>query len=154
LKTLPEESWERLSAGEGSKGERYYDWLSLPINSPEKENWKCCLLIRRSIIKADELRAFICFYPEETSLKKLAEVSGIRWTVEQSFKESKGEVGLDQYEVRSFNGWYKHITLACLAHALLTVLKKEAEAPEFQKALEPESCGNSSLEGFKKGRNL
>jgi SRSO17 transposase len=54
LKTLPEEGWKRLSAGKGSKGERYYDCLSIPINSPEKENWRRCLLIRRSIEKPDK----------------------------------------------------------------------------------------------------
>jgi SRSO17 transposase len=68
------------------------------------------------------LRAYVCFAPKETSVLKLVEVAGTRWTVERCFAKSKSKVGLDEYEVQSFSGWYKHITFACLAHALLTHL--------------------------------
>ena len=67
--------------------------------------------------------------PAETTLAAQVRVAGMRWTVEESIQTAKGEVGLDQYEVRSWTGWYRHITLACLAHALLTVVR--AKAPEM-----------------------
>jgi SRSO17 transposase len=60
------------------------------------------------------------------SVLKLVEVAGVRFAVECCFAESKSLVGLDEYEVQSYGGWYKHITFACLAHALLTVLSSKS----------------------------
>jgi len=153
MKELPLDGWERLSAGTGSKGERYYDWLKLSINQPSIDGWNRCLVVRRSVSKSEEVRAFICFYPEGTCLQKLVQVAGSRWTVEQSFEESKGEVGLDHYEVRSYTGWYKHITLSCCAHSLLAVIKTQVDNDTaFQAAVLPDE--GHSLQGFKKGRGL
>ena len=153
LESLPVEGWHRISAGSGSKGERYYDWLLSKLNSSFSNGFGRYLLVRRSISAPNELRAFICFCPDDTPLHKLVEVAGSRWIVEQSFEESKGEVGLDHYEVRSYAGWYKHITLACCAHALLAVMRFEAETDiNFQSAIEPDISG--SLCAFKRGRNL
>jgi len=153
LPSLPEEDWQRLSAGAGTKGARYYDWITVELNKPPMAGWERCLLIRRSISNPDDMRPFICFYPDSTSIEKLAQIAGLRWTVEQCFEETKGEVGLDHYEVRSYQGWYKHITLACCAHALLAVLKLRANMDvPFQEALEPDS--SDSLASFKKGRGL
>jgi SRSO17 transposase len=122
LKDLPEEGWFTASCGDGSKGARLYDWLIYEINQGTTEGYKRSMLIRRSKSSPDELRAYICFAPVDTPEQKLVEVAGSRWTVETCFKESKAEVGLDQYEVRSYTGWYKHITLACIAIAFITVL--------------------------------
>ncbi|MDR1090550.1 MAG: IS701 family transposase [Prevotella sp.] len=152
LSVLPDTGWERISSGAGSKGERYYDWLSIPINSPPVDGWKKSLLVRASTTNRQDVRAFICFYPDGTSLNKLAEIAGVRWTVEQSFEEAKGELGLDHYEVRSYSGWYKHITLSCWALALLAALKMRATEPDFQAAIDPLSSG--SMNSFKKGRGL
>ena len=144
--------WERLSAGSGSKGERMYDWMLIPANDPPTKGWKRDVLIRRSISKPDEVSAFVCYYPESTSIKELAAVAGTRWRIEQSFEEAKGEVGLDHYEVRSYDGWYKHITLSCWALALLTALKIDAASPNFQSSIAVDS--SCSLDSFKKGRGL
>jgi SRSO17 transposase len=153
LTSLPVEGWQRLSAGEGTKGERYYDWITLPLNRPPIDGWNRCLLIRRSISNPDNMRPFICCYPVNTNIQKLVQIAGLRWTVEQSFEETKGEVGLDHYEVRSYHGWYKHISLACCAHALLAVLKLRANIDiTFQEALEP--GGSDSMATFKKGRGI
>ena len=152
LDSLPEEGWRRLSAGTGTKGERFYDWLLIPVNDPPSQGYKRGLLVRRSISKPDDVRAFICFYPESASLNTLASIAGTRWTIEQCFEEAKGEVGLDHYEVRSYNGWYKHITLSCWALALLTVLKINATETNFQEAIAVELPG--SMDAFKKGRGL
>jgi len=109
------------------------------------------LLIRRSKSDPSELRAYICFAPQDTPVEKLVQIAGFRWTVESCFKESKSEVGLDQYEVRSYDGWYKHITFGCLALALLTFLScNSLDKMTFQQ----HSPSSSSLDEFKKGRGL
>jgi len=151
LKDLPDEGWFEESCGNGSKGERMYDWLIVDINPGGTESFKRSLLIRRSKSKQDNMRAYICFAPENTPEKELVETAGARWTVETCFKESKSEVGLDQYEVRSYDGWNKHIILACVALAFLTILSMESLDG---KSMQLHNPGASSLEGFKKGRNL
>lgn len=120
------EEWVRLSAGEGAKGPRIYDWERVPIRplaEPDKGYW---LLVRRSITKVEELAYYVCFGPAEATLEELVQVAGTRWTIEESFEEAKGEVGLDQYEVRRWVGWYRHTTLALLAHAFLAVTRAHA----------------------------
>lgn len=151
LKSLPEEGWFEASCGDGSKGERLYDWLTLPINPGTTQGFERSMLIRRSKSTPDELRAYICFAPTDMPKQKLIEVAGTRWTVESCFKESKGEVGLDQYEVRSYDGWYRHITFACIALAFLTVLSCRSFD---RKAFQQHNPASSSLEAFKRGRNL
>jgi SRSO17 transposase len=151
LQSLPPEGWIRESAGAGSKGERLYDWTLTRLNPPPIEGWSRWLLVRRSIDKPDVLRAYVCCAPEDTPMQALIRIAGTRWTVETCFAESKGQVGLDQYEVRSYMGWYKHITLACLAHALLTVLKASCAVLSPLPMSKP---SHSSLEAFKKGRVL
>jgi SRSO17 transposase len=151
LKQLPEEGWFKASCGNGSKGARIYDWMTIEIASPATDGWKRYLLIRRSKTAPHNMRAYACFAVANTPVQKLVEIAGRRWTVETCFKESKTEVGLDQYEVRSYEGWYKHITFSCIALALLTVLSsKSLDTKSFQQH-EP---GGSSLEAFKRGRNL
>jgi SRSO17 transposase len=151
LKNLPPEGWFEASCGEGSKGVRLYDWLRLPINPGTTPGYERSLLIRRSKSAPDELRAYICFAPVDTVDQKYVEVAGCRWTVESCFKESKSEVGLDQYEVRSYSGWYKHITFACLALALLTAISCNSLDKMNIQQHNPTS---SSLDDFKRGRGL
>ena len=76
-----------------------------------------------------ELSYYVCFGPAETTLDELVRVAGTRWAIEECFEEAKGEVGLDQYEVRRWDGWYRHITLAMLAHAYLTVIRHQVLEP-------------------------
>jgi SRSO17 transposase len=151
LGAIPEEAWRVESAGHGSKGERLFEWALLELNKPMVKGWKRWLLIRRSLAKPEELRAYACSAPEDTTLEKLVEIAGARWTVETSFAESKGEVGLDQYEVRSYSGWYKHITLACIAHAFLTILRA---ASGTKSPLSAPPAAESTLDAFKRGRGL
>ena len=151
LKGLDGEGWFEASCGDGSKGARIYDWKVIDLGTQPLEGWKHHLLIRRSKTDPNELRAYICFAPDDTPREKLVQIAGIRWTVESCFAESKSEVGLDQYEVRSFDGWYKHITFACLALALLTYLS----CTSFDtKTIQQHNPASSSLEEFKKGRGL
>ena len=151
LKGLDERKWFLASCGDGSKGARVYDWQVLEIKLPVVEGWRRYLLVRKS--RSDgEMRSYVCFAPKNVSVQKLVEVAGTRWTVERCFAESKSEVGLDEYEVQSYAGWYKHITFACLAHALLTVLSSCSLDAKTVAQHKPSSCG--SLAGFKKKRGL
>ena len=107
--------------------------------------------------KPAKLAYVLVFAPNGTTLAEMAEAIGTRWTVEQCFQEGKGEVGLDHYEVRSWHGWYRHITLCMLAHALLVVLRiqsqnplQASEQPPEKKPWEP----SLSLSAFKHQRGL
>ena len=120
--------WSRCSAGNGAKGPRVYDWTRVvirPLREPGKGYW---LLARRSLAQPEELAYYVCFGPADPTLEDLVRVAGTRWTIEECFEEAKGQVGLDQYEVRKWEGWYRHITLAMLAHACLAVVRQKANA--------------------------
>ncbi|MGH3470042.1 MAG: IS701 family transposase [Thermocrispum sp.] len=147
---LTEDAWIRLSCGHGAKGPRIYDWAAVRINCPVA-GWERWALGRRSISDADEQAYFLVFVPAGTAWDEVVRVAGQRWTIELAFEEAKGEVGLDDYEVRSWTGWYRHITLALLAHAFLAVLR--AQAGEWSKrGRTPAPTG--SLAAFKRGRGL
>ncbi len=118
---VPEDQWQRLSAGAGAKGPRIYDWVRIPIR-PLAEPGRYWLLVRRRLTDG-ELAHYLCFCPPEASLAALVGVAGRRWAIEESFQTGKGEVGLDHYQVRRYDAWYRHITLACWAHAFLTVTR-------------------------------
>ena len=126
LEDVPATGWARLSAGEGAKGPRLYDWAHLPYRSQAAAGWQKGLLIRRKITKPDEFTFYLTLAPTTTALADLVQVAGARWTIEACFEAAKGEVGLDQYEVRSWTGWHRHITLAMLAHAYLAVIRRAA----------------------------
>ena len=154
LVELPTESWERLSAGMGSKGPRVYDWLRLDLSDPMQVGWKRWLLVRRSISDPSEVTAYIAFAPTRTTLAEQIRVAGMRWTVEESIQTAKGEVGLDHYEVRSWTGWYRHITLAMWAQAFLSVIREETGAEVVPKKGLRKQPGASSLASFKAHRGL
>jgi SRSO17 transposase len=128
LSAVPTAGWVRLSAGAGSKGPRIYDWQRLALSDPALEGWQRWLLLRRSVSDPSEVTAYRVFARAGSSLETLVQVAGMRWTVEESIQTAKGEVGLDQYEVRSWTGWYRHITLAMWAQAFLTVIRTETGA--------------------------
>ena len=123
---VPPEGWHRLSAGEGSKGPRLYDWAYLPYRGGAPAGWAKGLLVRRKIDEPDELAFYLTLAPPGTDLATLVRVAGTRWTIENCFEAAKGEVGLDEYEARSWVGWHRHITLAMLAHAYLAVVREVA----------------------------
>ena len=151
LKSLPAEGWTAASCGEGTKGEREYDWIRIEINPIPIEGWERHLLIRRSKSDKEDLRAFACFGPIGTPMLKYIEITGKRWTIETCFEEAKGQAGLDGYEVRIYSAWHKHITLSMAAAALLTVLSANSLG---KTRFQDHSPGSSSFEAFKKGRNL
>lgn len=155
---LPSTAWQRLSAGDGAKGPRLYDWAYLPYGSDAAPGWEKGLLIRRSLAEPGKLAFYLTHAAHGMALADLVQIAGTRWTIEAcfpprtglrpagdpGFEAAKGEVGLDQYEVRSprrspdrrtcgdgsaaccgrWTGWHRHVTLAMLAHAYLAVLRK------------------------------
>ena len=135
---VPTTAWERLSAGAGAKGPRVYDWTRVPIRPLREPGWDYWLLVRRSLADPTDRAYYVCFCPAGTPLAQLVRVASTRWAIEESFESAKGEVGLDHYEVRRWPGWYRHITLALLAHAYLTVTR--AAAVEKGDLKQPTSC--------------
>jgi SRSO17 transposase len=127
-KMLPEEAWVRLSAGRGSKGERLYDWACVSLPDPDTQEAERWLLVRRNIDDPSELAYYLAYGPKGTLPEELIRVAGSRWAIEDSFEAAKGEVGLDEYEVRKWEGWHRHITLCLLAHAYLAVLRSAVKA--------------------------
>ena len=125
IEDLPADAWQRLSAGEGAKGPRLYDW-ALVAHRGGAAGFRCALLVRRSISKPAEVTFYLTHAPEATTLDTLVRVAGTRWSIESLFEQAKGEVGLDQYEVRSWVGWHRHITLAMFALAYLSAVRKGA----------------------------
>jgi SRSO17 transposase len=152
LAELPVDGWERLSAGAGSKGLRWYDWRRLELSEPPERDFARWLLVRRSISDPSELTGYIAFARTGTSLVEMVRVAGTRWTVEESIQTAKGEVGLDHYEVRSWTGWYRHITLALWASAFLSVIRKESGAELAPKRGRHKQGERSSLVLFKASR--
>ncbi len=121
---LPATAWHRLSAGNGAKGPRYYDWAWIHIGTGSHRH----LLIRRNR-STGELAFYLCWSPTEVPLSELVRVAGARWSVEECFQAAEGQVGLDHYQVRHWTSWHRHITLAMLALAFLTALAADA-APQ------------------------
>jgi SRSO17 transposase len=154
LATLPDEGWTRLSAGDGAKGPRWYAWRWLPLAEPLEPGWRRWLLVRRSLGAPSDLAAYVVFAPQGASLEEVVRVAGTRWSIESCFEAAKSEVGLDHYEVRSWTGWYRHMTLAMWALALLAVLRAGAIAVELLKKSPQSSPEPSSLAAFKAQRGL
>ena len=143
--------WYRLSAGAGSKGERWYDWQCWVLAEPEAADWGRYLLFRRSLADPDAWQAYVAFAPQGCDLETLVAVAGSRWPIEHAFEAAKQETGLDDYEVCSAHGWYRHVTLALWALALLAVVRAaDLARPDPQK----KSPGPPSLRAFRRARGL
>lgn len=130
MASLPPESWGTLSCGAGIQGERLYDWACIQLPYERASGTAHWLLARRNRRDPTELAYFRAFGPETTTLEELVRVAGMRWAIEESFEDAKGAAGLDQDEVRKWTAWYRHITLALLAHAYLEVTRRTANLAE------------------------
>ena len=133
-KTLPAQAWKQISAGAGAKGPRLYHWARAAIR-PLEDARSYWLLVRRSLTDPTELAYYLCHGPDRTPMRELVRVAGARWAIEETFQTAKGQVGLDQYQVRRYDSWYRHITLAMLAHAFLTVTTANAGRKRGQQSL-------------------
>jgi len=136
IAALPNEEWQRLSGGDGSKGPRVYDGaaIRLPFDLPAGGGQG--VLARRSLSEPGEIAYYRVFAPTHTPVAILAQVAGTRWTIETGFARAKGEVGLDEGEVRRWEAWHRHITLALLADAYLAVTRLHAVGAEKKGAVQ------------------
>jgi SRSO17 transposase len=123
---LPKRAWQRLSAGPGAKGRRFYDWALIThtdaAGPADPTDIGCWWLLVRRHPRTGELAFYRCYSPELVPLRELVRVAGRRWTVEESFQAAKGLAGLDEHQVRRWTSWRRWTLLAMLAHALLAVI--------------------------------
>ena len=122
---LRAQDWQRLSASQGTKGERLFDWARLPIVHAGTVDGRHWLVFRRCLDEPHELAYYLVFAPPDTPLPIMVQAIGARWRIEEDLQATK-DLGLDQYEVRSYGGWYRHITLVLLAYAFLVSLCVQA----------------------------
>ncbi|WP_123628611.1 IS701 family transposase [Streptomyces sp. SAI-097] len=145
IEDAPADAWQRLSSGDGAKGPRVYDWAAakLPANiifDPDPPTHHRWVMARRSLSDPGEL----AYAPVGAEIAELARIAGSRWAIEECFQTAKNECGLDQYEVRRYPGWYRHITLAMLAHAVLTALAAQARGEAAKEAAETDQPSSRS----------
>ncbi|WP_409056069.1 IS701 family transposase [Streptomyces sp. SYP-A7185] len=129
----PAEAWQKLSCGEGAKGPRIYHWAAVRLPAVEEFDYQGDVpfrmrwaLARRSLSRPDDIAYYLAYSPLQVTVQELVRIAGARWAIEECFQAAKNECGLDQYEVRRYVGWYRHITLAMLAHAFLAVTAHRA----------------------------
>ena len=155
ISQAPEEAWKQLSCGDGAKGPRLYDWAAIRLRAvveydyqgdvPVRQRWA---LARRSLSRPEEIAYYLAYAPLDTTVEELVRVAGARWAIEESFQAAKNECGLDQYEVRRYVGWYRHITLAMLAHAFLAAMAADAASKGAAETISPASSSTSPWRRF------
>jgi hypothetical protein len=111
---VPRRAWQKLSAGAGAKGHRFYDWAVIDLAEPRPGSHR--LLVRRNRTTG-ELACHRCVSPAPAPLTALVRVAGSRWRVEETFQAGKGQAGLDEHQARRYTSWTRWVTLAMLAHA-------------------------------------
>jgi SRSO17 transposase len=134
---VPPEAWVVLSAGEESQGARLYEWawMQLPSTQKGKEGWCSWVVVRRSLSHPEKRAYDRAWGPATTPLTTVVQAAGSRWKSEEGDEQAKGEVGLDQYEVRKWKAWYRFMTLALLAHAFLVVLRVQQQNQEQKRGI-------------------
>ncbi|MFD5781522.1 IS701 family transposase [Streptomyces sp. NPDC058220] len=137
-KKVPKRGWQKLSAGAGAKGHRYYDWAVIDLVDPRPGSRQ--LLIRRNR-SSGELAYYRCYSPTAVPLTELVRVAGSRWRVEEFFQSGKGLAGLDEHQVRRYMSWSRWVTLSVLAHAFLAVVRAdEHDRQPIPQGLIPLTC--------------
>jgi SRSO17 transposase len=137
IAALPASAWKRLAVVEGEKGPIDYHWVRTRViesrdQLPGPQVW---LLARRSLSDPKQIAYYLAYAPTRTSLQTLIRIASTRYTVEQCIEEAKGETGLDQYEVRFWHSWYRHITLSMMAHAWLASVRLHEQEKKAQKQM-------------------
>lgn len=129
---VEDKQWETIATTVAETGVIWYDWCGLRVflGTDDTEQW---LLIRCTSTDGFEgddpdYDFFISNAPIETPLTDLVAVALIRHEIEQVFEEAKGQLGLADYEVRTWHGWHRHMTLCFLAHTwLMTISHTERQ---------------------------
>ena len=133
LDELPEDAWQKITVAQGSQGPRIYQFSAQRVRptsrrKPGETHWA----VYRRNLDISEPRYYLSNAPEGTSLETLARVGGSRWRIETEFETEKSDVGMDEYETRTWAGWHHHIALCLLAGAFLLSLQQawgEKDAP-------------------------
>ncbi|WP_410628514.1 transposase [Amycolatopsis sp. cmx-8-4] len=137
VERVAKRAWQRLSAGKGAKGHRFYDWAWISLvggqDEPAGHRW---LLVWRNR-RTGELAYYRCYAPGRVPLATLVRIAGRRWTVEESFQTSKGQTGLDEHQCRTWRSWYRWTTLVLLVHAFLAIVTVTARATPVPTGLVP-----------------
>jgi hypothetical protein len=125
MERLPAQAWTRHVIKEGSKGPLICDFAALRVTVVREGLPGACvwLVVRRNVEEPTEVKFYLSNAPATTPLTTLVRMSGVRWAIECSFAEGKGEVGLDHYETRSWLGWQHHMILVMLAHHFLVWMR-------------------------------
>ena len=127
--TIGDDDGFRLSVAQGTKGPHVYDWAASRFGIPTEMGLTHWLLVRRSVEDPHERAYYFCAAKPQTTAEELAVAAGQRWAIETCFQTAKQETGLDEYEVRSWTGWHRHITLSMLALVCLAVVRAKANEP-------------------------
>lgn len=125
---LTAQAWHRRSAGAGTKGPRVYDWAVQAFGTLDERRWQLWLVVRRHRERPEERAYFLARGPASTAREVLIGVAGMRWRVEECLELAKNDCGLDEYEVRSWTGWHRHVTLSLFALAVVAVIRARAVA--------------------------
>ncbi len=133
---LEDGQWFRFSIGEGAKGPRVYDWTAGRFGAATEKGLTHWLLVRRSVEDSSDRAYYFCAAPPEATAQDLAVAAGQRWAIETCFQTAKQEAGLDEYEVRSWTGWHRHVTLSMLALVFLAAVRAEAIEPTQKGAID------------------
>ena len=157
---LDASAWQRLSAGEGTKGARLYDWAYLELADLDADEysrgaagvWTRGLLIRRNISDGEQAY-FATWCPAGTGIETLVAVEGQRWSIEDAFETAKTELGLDHNETRSWHGWHRHVSLVMLAFAMLARIRRHANQPTPPKTLLPAARKDQARQTSSAGRS-
>src|SRR6266571_4714700 len=148
--------WQDLTVAEGAQGPRVYQFAALRVwESRDGLPGRACWLLLRRNLDGSEPRYYLSNAPADTPLLTLAQVAAARWVIETEFETAKGETGLDEYEVRSWQGWHHHITLALLAGAFLLTLQQEwgeKDAPAHAAPSQPRVAGTAPPSHVDTGR--
>jgi SRSO17 transposase len=139
LAEVPADGWHRPSWDAGAQGLRRYDWALCRTNCQEPKPFARWMLIRRSVADPTEVAYFTCGGPPAATLADLIGVAGARWAVEDLLDMAKGDCGLDGYEVRTWAGWYRHVTLSLFALAVAAVTGSRVTKPAGRKKGAPAS---------------
>jgi SRSO17 transposase len=137
VQELKSSSWKKLSCGAGTKGERVYDWAFVPYGAITKTGMQRGLLVRRSLTDHTDLAYYFTLALDGTGIQRLVNVAGCRWAIEECFEQAKQIAGLDEYEVRSWHAWYRHITLSMFSHSMLSVLRSRVNNKARKKKTKP-----------------
>jgi SRSO17 transposase len=127
--TLPDKAWQTIQLREGAKGPLVFQFARLRVWSVRHRHagpplW---LVFRRSLERSPEVKCYLSNAAPDMPLKPMALVTGVRWRVEEFFEDGKGELGMAEYEARSWTSWHHHMSLVALAHLFVAQTRRDVK---------------------------